>query len=173
MSDLSLPDPFRLYAEGTLATTADVKRRFVESFRATWSSLPTGDVESMTAHILEMTLNGLEVHLRDYHHSLSTGPSGNATAQFIRELGCAEIIYRSLFAAHLSDSACRYWIAHELAHLFLSMTDSDHGTSPDVAEGEVAALLVERWGFGKNAELDLDREVTLIAGGMSMRSLIR
>lgn len=162
----SLPPCFKLYAEGTIAQNEDVLNHFIGQFNESWAGLPNDDI----AIIQTMTADGasqIELQLRDRHHSLQEGPSGSATAQMIYDVGQFEIIFDSRYAQKLSDAACRCWIAHELAHVYLCIKDPSHGSCYSTAEEEVATLLVDRWGFGKEEESKLNVEVFLIKNDVS------
>ena len=113
--------------------------------------------------------NPIGIQLRDRHHSLTRGPSGAVTAQMICVLETFEIIYSSRYASRFSDAVCRYWIAHELAHVYLRVNDSSHGSEYEAAEAEVARLLVNAWAFSEDDESDLEVERYLVDQDVAVR----
>jgi hypothetical protein len=96
---------------------------------------------------------------------LPRGPSGGAPAQYIHGLGTDEVIYKCNIAKNLTYAACRHWIAHEIAHLFLHIRDNTHGNVYTVAEREVAELLDRRWGYSTESESNLEVEIYFINAG--------
>jgi hypothetical protein len=141
----------------------------VDGFWEAWKQLPQGDRDTITAEVAAYRGESMEIQLRDEHHGFTRGPSGDATAQLHHLLGESEIIFRSLLARHLPTPLCSYWIAHELAHAFLSITDPNHGKDYPLAEKQVAALLTARWGFGDTCEEDLRIAVSLINNRLDAR----
>jgi hypothetical protein len=158
-----LPECVKLYAEGTTANDPKVRQGFVDRFVEVWQILPAEDREAMERYF-EANKGQLNVQLRDHHHNLTRGPSGDASAQYNYVLG-AEIIYKSFIAKNLKNASCRYWIAHEIAHFFLHLHDDAHGTVYEVAEKQVEELLEHRWGFAKGSESDLAVEMYFINAG--------
>lgn len=98
----------------------------------------------------------VDIELRDDHPRFRLGPSGNADAQFFYRGTHRELLFRCDKARVLEGRGFNYWIAHELAHLYLHIVDESHGTHREKDEPDVRNLLETAWGYSLDDRIDCD-----------------